>query len=282
MIMEFWYRFISILPFDWAQPGQFFFMKNALLAIILISPLFSILSTMVVAKRMSFFSDALGHSAFTGIAIGILLGWVKPVFLAVVFSILFAFVITLVGQKTKQSKDTLIGVFSSIAVSLGILLSTWGGKSFTKLNQYLIGDILSITSADLNSLFIILLFVLIIWWILYNPLLVVSVNTDFAISRGVRSIWIEFIFSALLAITVTLTISWIGLLVINSMLVLPAAASRNISLNSRQYHRWAYIISVFSGIAGLLVSYYLGSSTGATIVLLQGTLFLITYFFRRR
>lgn len=280
--MAIWYRWVSFLPFDWAQPGQYFFMKHALLAILLISPLFSTLSTMVVAKRMSFFSDALGHSAFTGIAIGLLIGWVKPVEFAVLFSIVFSIGFTIVTQKTRQSKDTIIGVFASIGVSLGIFLATWGGKSITKLNQYLIGDILSVAPSDLITLFWILVVIGIAWWFFYNPLLLMSLNEDFAFSRRLKPIWIEFLFSALLAVTVAITISWVGLLLINSMLVLPAATARNLSSHSRHYHRWALATSFVAGITGLLVSYSIGSSTGASIVLLQGILFLVSFLFRKR
>lgn len=280
--MSVWYRFMGLLPFEWAAPGQYMFMKHALLAILLITPLYSFLSTMVVIKRMSFFSDALGHSAFTGIAIGMMLGWIRPVVTAVVFSVVFAMCITFFSQKTKQSKDTVIGVFSSIAVSLGIFLTTWGGNSFTKLNQYLVGDILSVTPSDLGMLLLLLVLVITVWFFLFNPLLLMSFNPEFAISRRVNAPWTEFLFSALLAVTVTITISWSGLLVINSMLVLPAATSRNISSHISQYHRWAYIFSLVPGIIGLLISYELGSSAGATIVLLQGILFLVSYWLRKR
>jgi len=281
-MMTLWYRFVSILPFDWAQPGHYFFMKHALLAILLISPLFSTLSTMVVAKRMSFFSDALGHSAFTGIAIGLLAGWVKPIEFAVLFSILFSIGITIITQKTRQSKDTIIGVFASIGVSLGIFLISWGGKSLSRLNQYLIGDILSITPTDLMILFWILIVIIIVWWFLYNPLLVMSINEDYAISRSYHPIWTELLFSTLLAVTVAVTISWIGLLLINSLLVLPAATARNLASHSRQYHRWAFATSLIASVSGLMISYAIGSSTGATVVLIQGILFLISFWFRKR
>ena len=133
-MMELWYALVDLLPFEWAQPGSMYFMKNALLAVLVISPLFGILSTMVVHSRMSFFSDALGHSAFTGMAIGALCGFSEPTWAAVLFSLVFALLFNFVRRRTRLASDTVIGVFSSTAVALGIFISTLGSRSFTKFN----------------------------------------------------------------------------------------------------------------------------------------------------
>ena len=121
--MELWYALVDLLPFDWAQPGSMYFMKNALLAVLVISPLFGVLSTMVVHSRMSFFSDALGHSAFTGIAIGTLCGLADPLWMAVLLAAVFALLFTYVRRKSNMASDTVIGVFSSTAVALGIFIA---------------------------------------------------------------------------------------------------------------------------------------------------------------
>ena len=126
--MNVWYAILNALPFEWATMS---FMKNALLAVLVVTPLFGILSTMVVQSRMSFFSDALGHSAFTGMAIGALCGLADPLWCAVVFAIAFALLFSFVQRRANLSSDTVIGVFSSTAVALGIFISTLGGRSFT-------------------------------------------------------------------------------------------------------------------------------------------------------
>lgn len=130
-------------PFHWQ------FMRNALLAVLVISPLFGLLSTMVVTSRMSFFSDALGHSAFTGIAIGTLCGLADPLWMAVLLAAVFALLFTYVRRKSNMASDTVIGVFSSTAVALGIFIATFGGGSFTQYNSLLIGDILSVEPAKI-------------------------------------------------------------------------------------------------------------------------------------
>ncbi len=278
--MEFWYSLVELLPFSWAQGLDF--MKNALLAVLVISPLFGLLSTMVVQNRMSFFSDALGHSAFTGIAIGVLCGLASPTWAAAVFALLLAGLFTWVKGRTRLQSDTVIGVFSSTAVALGIFIATLGGGSFTKFNAYLIGDILSVEPATIGLLALILLLTLALWLAAFNPILLSSVHPALAASRGVRVDFQEWLFTSAVALAVTLSMTWVGLLVINSLLVLPAAGARNLAKNVRQYHLFSVLSAVIAGVAGLLLSYYLGSSTGACITLVLALFFVLSFPGRRR
>ncbi|MGV8905193.1 MAG: metal ABC transporter permease [Acetobacterium sp.] len=278
-MLSLWSDFITIiLPFQWAQ---YDFMKNALLAILLITPLFGLLGTMIVSNKMAFFSDALGHGAFTGIAIGSLIGLVSPILAAVVFSIVFALVITIIKNKSRASTDTIIGVFSSIAIALGLVLMSLGG-SFNKYSSYLIGDLLSITPGEIIVLILVFIIVIFLWVLIFNKLLLVSINQSLAKSRGVNTLVVEIIFTTMIAVIVTISIQWVGLLIINSLLVLPAAAARNITGNVRQYTLLSVIIAVFSGICGLIGSYYLNTATGATIVLVSGIIFFLTLAFKNK
>ena len=280
--MELWYAILSVLPFDWAQPGQMYFMKHALLAVLVITPLFGLLSTMVVHSRMSFFSDALGHSAFTGMAIGALCGFAEPTGAAVSFAVVFALLFNLVRRRTVLASDTVIGVFSSTAVALGIFLSTLNGRSFTKFNSLLIGDVLSVEPAMIGVLALILAAVLVLWALSFNQLMLASVHPALADSRGVKIFWQETVFSAAIAVVVTLSMTWVGLLVINSLLVLPGAAARNVARNMAQYHLFALLGSVAAGIAGLMISYYLGPSAGASITLCLAVWFALTFVIRKK
>ena len=280
--MELWYSLLSVLPFEWAQPGQMFFMKHALLAVLVISPLFGILSTMVVHSRMSFFSDALGHSAFTGMAIGAICGFHEPTWAAVGFAILFALLFNLVRRRSALASDTVIGVFSSTAVALGIFLSTLGGRSFTKFNSLLIGDILSVEPAKIGVLALILGLIVVLWALSFNQLMLSAVHPALADSRGIRVFWQETVFSVAIAVVVTLSMTWVGLLVINSLLVLPGAAARNVARNMTQYHAISLIGAVAAGIAGLMTSYYIGASAGAAITLYLAVWFMITFLLRKK
>ena len=280
--MSIWYALVDLLPFEWAQPGSMFFMKNALLAVLVITPLFGILSTMVVHSRMSFFSDALGHSAFTGMAIGALWGFHEPTWAAVIFAILFALLFNLVRRRTALASDTVIGVFSSTAVALGIFLSTLGGRSFTRFNNLLIGDILSVEPAKIGVLALILLAVVVLWAVSFNQLMLSAVHPALADSRGIQVFWQETVFSMAIAVVVTLSMTWVGLLVINSLLVLPGAAARNAARNMGQYHLFSLLGAVLAGVAGLMTSYYVGGSAGAAITLYLSVWFALTFLLRKK
>jgi len=273
-----WYALWDFLPLDMFHWD---FMKNALLAVLLLSPLFGLMSTMIVTGKMSFFSDALGHSAFTGIAIGCIFGVAAPTWVAVVFSALFALLFSFVRSRSNHAADTLIGVFSSTAVALGIFIATLGGSSFTKYNRYLIGDILSVTPSQIYILFVVLLFIILFWVLFSNHLTLVSIHPQLASSRGIKTWHIQTLFTVAIAIVVTLAISWVGLLILNSLLVLPGASARNISRNLKQYHLISVLLALVAGIGGLCASYYLGTSTGAAISLILALCFAVSFCFRK-
>ena len=270
--MEFLYTLLGALPFDWLQHG---FMKNAFLAVLLVTPLFGLLSTMVVSNRMAFFSDSLGHGAFTGLAVGVLLGWLSPLLSLVAFSIVFALLITYIKNRSSASTDTIIGVFSSTGIALGLMLMSRGG-GFNKYSSYLIGDLLSISPEEIGSLFFVFLAVVLVWALVFNSLLVLSINASFARSRGVAAFLTEGLFASVLAVVVAVSIQWVGLLIINSLLVLPAAAARNIAQDVKSYHLLSVAIALLSGIAGLLLAYYCNMAAGASIVVVAAAVFFLT------
>ena len=272
------YSVFSLLPFSWAD---YKFMVNAFIAVVLIAPLMGILGTMAVNNKMAFFSDALGHSAFTGIALGVLLGIKNELISLVAFGVFVALVITRVKNKGHTSADTVISVFSSKSVALGLLVLSYGG-SFSKYSAYLVGDILSITAKEILCLLITLVVVIIIWVLIYNKLLVISVNRELAASRGIKTSVYENVFVVVVAIVVMISIKWVGILLINSLLILPAAAARNVAKNSRQYLAVSVIFSLVSSVGGLLISFYGDTSAGATIVTVSAIIFFATYLLRKK
>lgn len=276
--MNIWYAICEVLPIEMLRWD---FMKNALLALLLMAPLFGLMSTMIVTGRMSFFSDALGHSAFTGIAIGCICG-LAPTPVAVAFSVVFALLFSYVRSRSNQAADTLIGVFSSTAVALGIFVATLGGGSFTKYNKYLIGDVLSVTTGEIGVLALVLLGVLAFWVAWGNRLTLVAIHPQLASSRGMKVELTQTIFTVCIAVVVTLAISWVGLLMLNSLLVLPGASARNVSRNLRQYHGFSVVFALAASLAGLTISYYLGASTGASISLCLAAVFAVSFALRKK
>lgn len=262
----------NLVPFTWIR---YDFMKNALVAIILITPLFGILGTMIVNNRMAFFSDALGHSALTGMAIGIILGITDTNISMIVFAVMFALVLNYIKSRKTVSTDTIISVFSSLSTALGLVILSKGGNFF-KYSSLLVGDILSITPREILFLLVIFAVTLVFWGIGFNKLHAISINETLAKSKGIHIKLMDNIFVVIIALIVMLSIKWVGILIINALLILPAASSRNLAVNMREYHLFSVIISVFSGVLGLVLSYYLGTATGPTIVIIAASMFFLT------
>lgn len=261
-----------ILPFEWMQ---YDFMKNAFLAILIITPLFGILGTMIVNNRMAFFSEALGHSAFTGIAVGVLCGLTNTTLSMVIFAVIFALFLNRIKRLNTVSTDTIISVFASLSTSVGLVILSKGGN-FAKYSNLLVGDILSISPKEILLLLGIFVLTFLFWIVAFNKLHTLSVNQALAKSRGVKVELIDNLFVVLIALIVMLSIKWVGILIINALLILPAAASRNMASDMREYHLFSVLIAMFSGILGLILSYYNSTATGPTIVIVSSIIFFMT------
>ncbi len=259
---------------------EYGFMRNAFLAILIITPLFGMLGTMIVSRKMAFFSDALGHSALTGIAVGVVFGVTDTNLTMIVFGIVFALLLNYIGSKSGISTDTIISVFSSCSVAIGLVILSKGGN-FSKYSSLLVGDILSITPKEIFYLLLIFVAATLFYILCFNYLHAASIHRTLAISRHVPVRLIENIFAVMIAIIVMLSIKWVGILIINALLILPAASSRNIAENMREYHFFSILFSLFSGLVGLFVSYYTNVATGPMIVIIASILYFATYLYAR-
>jgi len=261
--MNLWHDLLSRLPFEWAQFG---FMRTALLAVLIVSPLFALMGTLVVNNRMAFFSDAIGHASLTGVGLGVLLGLAKPLWALTGFALLLGIGIIALQRFTRSAMDTVISLSMSFSVALGVVLLSRGGN-FNKFSHYLIGDLLSITPAEIGQLFFTSVLVGGVLLLGYNRILLIGLNESLARSRGMSGWWTQMLFCTTVVMVVTMNLSWVGILIVNSMLIVPAAGARNIARNARQYVLYAVGIALFSGVTGLIASFYLETATGATIVL---------------
>lgn len=276
--LEPWHRAVSLLPFEWAQ---YAFMRLALLAVIFIAPLLGGLGTVVVANRMAFFSEAIGHAAFTGIAIGVILGMASPLWSMVGFALLLTLAIAWIRKRGGLSSDTAIGLVMAVTVSLGIVILSKGGD-FARYTNFLIGDMLGVTAADVAGLGILAVAAVALFLAFFNRLLLSSVSPVLARSRTKRPGAAELTFACMLAVVVTCSLPWIGILVINALLIVPAAAARNLARNTAEFFVWAAGIAAVSGVAGLIASFYASTATGATIVLAAMAVYVVTLVIRRR
>lgn len=260
---------------------QYDFMRTALWAILLLVPLLALLGTMVVNNGMSFFSDALGHSAVTGVAIGVLAGVSRYQWIMVVFAVVFALLMNRIRHSRLASTDTIIGVFSSVGVALGLVLLSRAGN-FSNYQSLLIGDVLSITPTELWVLAAVLAVTVAVWLWQFNGFHAVSISPAVARSKGYAVGLLDNLFVVLVAVVVMLAIRWVGLLLINAMLILPAAAARNVARSMKSYHLLALIFGLFSGVLGLLLSYFNGVATGPTVILVLAAVFFGTFAMRRK
>ena len=277
-MMELIYSIMDvILPIE---ALTFTFMKNAFLAILLLTPLLGLLGTMAVNQQMAFFSDALGHSALTGIGLGIVLGVSSDLLAMLVFGVVWALLISRIKQTGAASTDTIISVFSSTSIAAGLLILSRGG-GFAKYSTLLVGDVLAVTPTDLLYLLIALIAGVVLWAGMYNHLLLGSINPSLARTRGVQTRAVECLFVVLVAVAVMLAIKWVGVMLINALLILPAAAGRNLARSSRSHAVWSTGIAMVSGIAGLLSAYAWDTSAGAAIVLYAAACYFLSLAARR-
>ena len=258
---------------------EYEFMRQAVLAILIITPLFGLLGTMIVNRKMAFFSDALGHSALTGIAVGVVCGVTDTNLTMVVFAIVFALLLNFISSKSGASTDTVISVFSSGSVAVGLAILSKGGN-FSKYSNLLVGDILSITQKEILFLFILFLVTVVFFCTCFNWLNAAGIHRTLAKSRQIPVRLIENLFAVFVALVVTLSIRWVGILIINALLILPAAAGRNLSENMREYHFFSILFSLFSGLAGLFTSYYTNVATGPMIVIFATYLYFGKYLYK--
>ena len=257
------------------------FMRNALVAVAIITPLFGIMGTMIVNKKMAYFSDALGHSALTGIAVGVVCGMRDTTVSMVIFAIVFSLLLNKIGSMNTASTDTIISVFSSCSVAIGLAILSKGGN-FSKYSSILVGDILSISHKEIVYLVLIFAVTLVFWLVGFNRLNAICIHQTVAKSKGIPVSLFNNLFAILVALIVMLSIKWVGILIINALLILPAASSRNISENMREYHLFSIVFSLFSEVLGLVVSYYTNVATGPMIVIIASVIYFSTFIYGRK
>jgi zinc transport system permease protein len=262
----------TTIPFEWAQ---FDFIWRAIGAMLIISPLCAALGVHVVNFRMAFFSDAISHSTFAGVALGVLFG-VDPSLTLIGFGILAGLSITLFKGRSDLSSDTVISVILSATVALGITV-LYAQKETRNLEAYLYGTVLAISDLELLLLLIIGVLVFILMGFLFNRLFLISLNYHLAASRGIPVTLFEYGFALILAVVVTFSIRAIGLFLVTAMLVVPAATARNLAGGMSGLFWVAMVCALISGIAGILFSFYWDTPAGASTILISCLFFLFSW-----
>jgi zinc transport system permease protein len=265
------------VPFEWAQ---YAFVWRAMAAMVIIAPLCAALGVHVVNFRMAFFSDAISHSTFTGVALGVLYG-IDPLVTLVGFGVLSGLSITLVRNRSDLSSDTVISVILSATVAIGITV-LYAQKETRNLESYLYGAVLAISDNELMLLLALGITVFVLMGFLFNRLFLISLNKNLAASRGISVKLLEYTFSVILAVIVTFSIRAIGLFLVTAMLVVPSATARNLAHGISSLFWTALIGALLSGVGGILLSFYLDAPAGATTILIGCLLFFLSWLKARR
>ncbi len=258
------------LPFAWLEPD---FMRRALVGLMLIAPACATMGVQVVSFRMAFFSDAISHSAFTGVALGLILG-MNPHYSMIGFGILVGCGVLVFARKAELSTDTVIGVFFAAVVALGIVIVSARRGLGRYFEGVLFGDILALNQADLWVTLLLSLAVAVFQWLAFNRLLLLALNPPLAHSRGIRAARWELAYGFLLALLVMVALRMVGLLLVTALLVVPAATARNLACSASGLFWWASLLAGMASLLGLYFSFSWGSAAGATVILI-GVLFFV-------
>jgi zinc transport system permease protein len=248
------------------------FMRRALAGLLLLAPACAMIGVQVVNFRMSYFSDAISHSAIAALGVGLLLG-LQPLAVILPFGVAVAWAVLYVRRRTALSSDTVIGVLSATLVALGLAMTS-RAEAGRNLEALLFGrDILILRNADLAGLLVVFAVVVAFEWRYFNELLLIGIDASLARSRGVPVQGIELAFSTLLAVVVLISIQFVGLLLVTAMLIIPAASARNLAGSASGMFWWSVVVSLVAATAGLALSFYADARTGACIVLLSAAAF---------
>ena len=256
------------------------FLVRGFLCVLLLAPLLGGISHLVVARRMAFFSAALGQAAITGVCVGLLLGEPlnAPYGGMFGFCLLSTLAMVYAKRRSKLPPDTLIGVFLALTLGLGLCLLVAVTRQFNvhQVEAILFGSLLTVTDVDLVLLVLAVVGVAILLFRHYNDLLLDSLSAPLAAVRGVNSAFLEYGFAIVLTIAILVSLKVIGALLVEALIVVPAAAARNIARGTRSYLLWSVVVALVAGAGGLIISTRLLVPTGGAVVLAVSLIFFLT------
>jgi zinc transport system permease protein len=263
-----------LLPFDCLKAR---FMQQALVGLLLIAPMTAAMGVQVINFRMAFFADAISHSAFAGVALGLIFA-VSPQWTMPVFGLLVGLAIMAMQRRSALSTDTVIGVVFAGVMAFGLAIVSRDANVARDLQRFLYGDILTIGDAGILTLAALFVAVMGFQVWSYNRLLYVGLNPAVAQAHGVRVAGYQYAFAALVALVVMLSIWAVGVLLVTALLIVPAAAARNLARCAGAMFWWAILVSATSAVTGLLISAqdWARTATGPTVVLCGFVWFLVS------
>jgi zinc transport system permease protein len=276
------YEWLASLAMRGVVPDvfQYAFFVRGLLSVFLLAPLLGGMSHLVVARRLSFFSAALGQAALTGLTIGIVLGEPLNAAYGGIFGFCFLSALAMVYVKRHAAlpPDTLVGVFLAMSLGLGICLLVVVTKRFNihQVEAVMFGSLLTVTDTDLGLLLGGGLVIAVVLGLVYNRLLLDSLDPSLARASGVPSVFVDYLFVLLLTAAIVVSLKVIGALLVEAMVVVPAAAARNLARTTRGYLVQSILLALTAGVGGLFISSRLLVPSGGAVVLAMSALFFVT------
>ena len=253
-------------------PFHYDFMQRAFVGALLVGVLCATMGTYVILRKLSFIGDGIAHASFAGIVVAYLRNFDYYLGAAVV-AVLTALGIGFVHRRGKISLDTTIGVLFTGAFALGIFLMSRQRNYTVDLQSFLFGDILSVGQRDLVAIVVLGVLIAVATIVLYRPLLYTSFDPVVAQASGLHSERIEYILLVMIALTIIISLQAVGIILVAALLVTPAAAAYQLTTRFSSMMALAAVFGAICAVGGLYLSYYLRSSSGATIVLLATLVF---------
>ena len=258
---------------------QYQFMQRALIAAVLVSISCGVVGSYVVIKKIVSLSGAISHAAFGGVGLGYFLG-VNPVLAAIPFSIISAISIGGVKQITNISEDTAIGILWSVGMAIGVIFINLTPGYAPDLFSYLFGSILTVSNTDLYIMFVLDLVIIAIVFLFRREFLAVSFDEEFSNVVGLHALLVYMLLLALVALSVVVLIKVVGVILIIALFTIPAAISKQYTYNLRNLMIIATILAIILTSLGLILSFIFNLASGATIVMVLASAFLISYYIK--
>lgn len=254
-------------------------MQRAFLGGMIIALLLAYFGIFAMLRRSSFFGDAIAHSSLTGVALGILFG-LNPLLLAMLYAVLVAFVLPIMRRKSELHTDSLLGIILPVSMAVGVILLSITPGYQPELMSFLFGSILGISWGDIILTGVISLLLFLVARMYHKKLLNIAFDEEYSQLLGIRVAQIDMMYHVALAISVVLGIQLVGIVLVNALLIIPAATARLFARSLKSMFLLAPIFATASVIFGLIGSYILNLPSGPSIAVTSGLVFLLALIWR--
>ncbi|MBN1540929.1 metal ABC transporter permease [candidate division KSB1 bacterium] len=256
---------------------QFTFMQRALVAASLTGAVCALIGVFVVFRGMSFIGAGISHASFGGVALGFVLN-INPLYTAIGFCVLVAWLIGWVTEIGRLREDAAVGIFFASTMAMGVLLVSLIKGYQIDLFGYIFGNVLAISRNDLIAMAVLALLVFLVIFFFYKEFLLLTFDAEMAAVTGLPVKWLNFLMLTLMAFTIVLSIKAVGIVLVSALLVIPAASAVQLTAHFKKAIIYAVFIGVVSCWSGLFLSAFLNIASGATIVLTATAVFFICTF----